>query len=168
MAKSSSAILKQLPHPSTEDGLVKSPQAVIKALQHVFADSFSLYYKTHSAHWHIEGPQFFTLHQFFETLYKDIWGALDTIAEHLRSRGAEVALSMETIVKESHIEGFAEIIEAQDMLQSLIEDQEHMIEELHKGIQLAQKAGDEASADLCVERLREHEKQLWMIRSHLV
>ena len=49
-----------------------------------FASEFSFYIKTHSFHWNVEGPLFTQYHEFFEKIYSDIYGTIDTIAEFLR------------------------------------------------------------------------------------
>lgn len=65
----------------------KDAQRVAGALSHVLADTFSLYLKTHNFHWNVTGPMFHTLHVMFEEQYKDLWLAVDAIAERIRSLG---------------------------------------------------------------------------------
>ena len=43
--------------------------------------------KTHAYHWNVTGPQFHTLHVMFEEQYREMWAALDEIAERVRALG---------------------------------------------------------------------------------
>ncbi|HLB57706.1 MAG TPA: ferritin-like domain-containing protein, partial [Gammaproteobacteria bacterium] len=56
---------------------------------------------------------------------------------------------------------------AEEMIKQLLKD--HDILSDHAGIILtkAQKAQDEGTVDLLIERLREHEKTAWMLKSSL-
>ena len=55
------------------------------------ADTCTLYLKTHSFHWNVEGPMSNTLHQMFMMQYTEGWTALDAIAERIRSLGFPLA-----------------------------------------------------------------------------
>ena len=50
----------------------------------VLANTFTLYYKAHSYHWNVVGPDFYQLHDFFGHLYEELHGAIDNLAEHVR------------------------------------------------------------------------------------
>ena len=65
----------------------KTRQAVAHALNGVLADSYTLYQKTHAYHWNVTGPQFHTLHVMFEEHYREMWTALDELAERVRALG---------------------------------------------------------------------------------
>ena len=53
-------------------------------LLELLADSFVVYFKTHTYHWNIEGPDFFELHEEFENEYKTVASHIDIIAERIR------------------------------------------------------------------------------------
>ena len=53
------------------------------------------------------------------------------------------------------------------MIQNLASDQEAVSELAHSVIDAAESARDQASADLATRRLEIHEKNAWMLRSHL-
>lgn len=50
---------------------------IADALQKVLADSFVLYFKTHSFHWNVTGAHFKSLHDLFEEQYTEVWEAND-------------------------------------------------------------------------------------------
>ena len=53
-----------------------------------FADTFSFYLKTHYYHWNVEGNLFPMIHEFFEKIYSEVYGAVDPFAEFIRTLGA--------------------------------------------------------------------------------
>ncbi len=59
-------------------------EAVKSVLDRVFAETFALYFKTHSYHWNVRSPDFHSAHTMLEGQYDALWGALDEIAERLR------------------------------------------------------------------------------------
>src|SRR3954470_17852657 len=65
----------------------KDRAAVAGELSKLLADSYTLYLMTHNFHWNVTGPMFNTLHQMFMAQYTELWGAVDPIAERIRSLG---------------------------------------------------------------------------------
>ena len=63
----------------------KARKQISEGLAALLADTYTLYLKTHAFHWNVEGPMFNTLHQMFMTQYTELWGALDLVAERIRS-----------------------------------------------------------------------------------
>ena len=140
---------------------------VIDALNRLLADSYTLYLKTHNFHWNVSGPMFTTLHTLFETEYTELALAVDEIAERMRALGAPAPGSYRefgslTAIKEA--EGVPPAIE---MLRQLVADQETVAKAAQAVIKASEKAGDDATADLGVRRVQIHEKNAWMLRSHL-
>ncbi len=56
---------------------------------------------------------------------------------------------------------------AEDMIRQLLDGQEAVIATARDVFPVAEGAGDEASMDLLTQRMRTHEKNAWMLRSHL-
>lgn len=136
-------------------------------LSKMLADSFAVYSKTHGFHWNVRGPEFFQLHTLLETQYREMWEALDEIAERIRALGeyapqGQSAFANLTSIKEGKPE-----TEAMDMLRELMRDHETVIATARGGIEVAEEAGDDATADLLTQRLGAHEKAAWMLRSTL-
>jgi starvation-inducible DNA-binding protein len=140
---------------------------VAEALGKLLADSYTLYLKTHNFHWNVTGPMFTTLHTLFETEYLELALAVDEIAERIRaldapSPGSYREFGRLTAIKEA--EGVPPAIE---MLTQLVADQGTVTKSAQAVIKAAERAGDDASADLGVRRVQIHEKNAWMLRSHL-
>jgi len=150
-------------------GLQKKDRKVIsEALSRVLADTFILYAKTHSFHWNVAGPNFYTLHNFFKELYEDLIEGGDAIAERIRILGYWAPSSfsefsnLSAVKEETH-----HIYDASDMLRQLVLDNELMVRRLKEVCEVADVNGDLVTVDLISNRMKVHSKAAWMLRSHL-
>src|SRR5688572_15829724 len=151
-----------------DTGLTKAERAdVAQELTKVLADSFAVYLKTHGYHWNVRGPEFFSFHNLLEQQYRDIWAALDDIAERIRALGVLAPQSFSGFGNLTSIKDGDPEKEATAMLKELMQDHETLIATARKAFAAADEAGDEASADLMTQRLAAHEKFAWMLRSTL-
>src|SRR3954454_150500 len=62
-------------------------KTVADALSGMLADTYTLYLKTHNFHWNVTGPAFPYLHTMFEEQYRELWAAVDELAERIRALG---------------------------------------------------------------------------------
>jgi len=136
----------------------KDRKKIAEGLSHLLADTYTLYLKTHYFHWNVTGPMFNTLHLMFETQYNELALAVDAVAERIRS----LDFPAPGTYRES--EG---VPKAQDMIRELVAGHEAVCRTARSVFPAAEKAADEASADLLTQRLQVHEKTAWMLRSLL-
>jgi len=144
-----------------------SEKDVIVALSRLLADSYTLYLKTHNYHWNVTGPMFNTLHTMFETEYTELALAVDEIAERIRAVGARAPGSYREFSELSSVQEDSNTTDAKQMIANLVADQKVVVESARRVIEAAEAVGDQASADLGVRRIEVHEKNAWMLRSHL-
>jgi starvation-inducible DNA-binding protein len=140
---------------------------VVDALSRLLADSYTLYLKTHNYHWNVTGPMFTTLHTLFETEYTELALAVDEIAERIRSVGAYAPGSYSEFLALSTVEEASGQPAAKVMVEQLVADQATVAASAKRLIEAAEQAKDQVSADLGVRRAQVHEKNAWMLRSHL-
>ncbi len=145
----------------------KNEQAVIKALTVLLADSYTLYLKTQNFHWNVTGPMFTTLHTLFETQYTDLALAVDEIAERIRALGAPVPGSFSEFAKIARVQESVGPQAAKSMITQLVADQVAVTNAARKVVEAAEPGADLATADLGTRRMDVHEKNAWMLRSHL-
>jgi starvation-inducible DNA-binding protein len=168
MAKSSSASVPGRTAPVIDIGIDdKSRKQISEALGALLADTYTLYLKTHSFHWNVEGPMFNTLHQMFMTQYTELWAALDLIAERIRSLGFPAPGTYQEFGKLTSIEETVGVPEAMEMVRLLVKGHEAVARTARKAFPVAEKGGDESTVDLLTQRLQVHEKTAWMLRSLL-
>ena len=145
----------------------KQEKQVIDALSNLLADSYTLYLKTHNFHWNVSGPMFTTLHTLFETQYTELALAVDEIAERIRAIGAPAPGSYTQFAELTRLKEAIGVPPAIEMVEQLVHDQVLVTQAARKVVAASERAGDQASADLGVRRIQIHEKNAWMLRSHL-
>ena len=82
------AVLKTEPARETPETGIESRRLLADGLCGVLADSVVLMIKTQSYHWNVVGPLFHSIHQMTEEQYRDLFEAIDEIAERVRALGA--------------------------------------------------------------------------------
>jgi len=149
-------------------GISKKDRADIAAgLGRLLADTYTLYLKTHNFHWNVTGPMFQTLHLMFETQYNELWLATDLVAERIRSLGHHAPATYTEFGKLTSIKETVGVPKARDMIKLLTEGHEAVARTARSLFPVAEKAKDEATADLLTQRIQIHEKTAWMLRSLL-
>jgi starvation-inducible DNA-binding protein len=143
----------------------KQNTKVVNVLKQVLADTFVIYFKTHSFHWNVEGPLFKSLHELFEEQYTELWQATDELAERIRALEAYAPDNFATVLKQAKLDEAGQTPDAEGMLKQLIDDHMTISANLQKQIQDVMDAGDELTADMLIARGQIHEKYAWMLRS---
>jgi len=140
---------------------------VVRALENLLASSYTLYLKTHNFHWNVKGPMFTTLHTLFEAEYNELALAVDQIAERIRALGHPAPATYTVFQERSAVKERTGVPKATDMLKELVRDQGIVAEVAREVLRASEGVGDDASQDLAVQRIQVHEKNAWMLRSHL-
>lgn len=141
-------------------------KAVAEALNGVLADTYVLYQKSHSYHWNVTGPHFVTLHAMFEDHYREMWAALDEIAERVRALGAFAPAGGKAFLDLASIDSAeATPPDAETMIKNLLSGHEALIRRARKALYVADDVDDAASEDLLTQRIQIHEKTAWMLRA---
>ena len=142
--------------------------AIAGGLAKLLADTYTLYLTTHNFHWNVTGPMFNTLHLMFMGQYTELWNAVDPVAERIRSLGHYAPGSYAQFSKLSSIKDVpATPPKALEMVAILVQGHEAVARTARSIFPLAEKAGDEPTADLLTQRLTVHEQTAWMLRSLL-
>jgi starvation-inducible DNA-binding protein len=149
-------------------GIDEKDRAKIAAgLSHVLADTYTLYLKTHNFHWNVVGPMFNTLHLMFETQYNALALAVDLVAERIRALGYPAPATYSEFAKLTAISETKGVPKAEEMIALLVEGHETVARTARKLFPTVDAANDEPTADLLTQRMQEHEKTAWMLRSLL-
>ncbi|MCK9540902.1 MAG: DNA starvation/stationary phase protection protein [Novosphingobium sp.] len=155
--------------PQIDIGIDKDDRkAIAEGLAKLLADTYTLYLTTHNFHWNVTGPMFNTLHAMFMTQYTELWGSVDLIAERIRSLGHTAPGSYGQFGELASIaDAPAAPPPALEMVGILVAGHEAVARTARSLFPIAEKAGDEPTADLLTQRLTVHEKTAWMLRSLL-
>jgi len=144
-------------------------QAVAAALSKLLADEFVLYTKTRNAHWNVEGPDFHSMHIFFEQQYEALDETMDSVAERIRQLGHFAPATLKSFLSLTHLtEVSREKNDSQGFLKELVVDHENIIIYIRENInRFANEYGDLGTSDFVTGLMEEHEKMAWMLRAHL-
>jgi starvation-inducible DNA-binding protein len=172
MAKSSpkkSAAVSPTGAPPINIGINEKDRAAIaQGLSRLLADTYTLYLTTHNFHWNVTGPMFNTLHAMFMTQYTELWNAVDPVAERIRSLGHAAPGSYAQFSKLASVpDAPTTPPKALEMVRILVQGHEAVARTARSLFPVADKAGDEPTADLLTQRLTVHEQTAWMLRSLL-
>ncbi|MDR3322711.1 MAG: DNA starvation/stationary phase protection protein [Zoogloeaceae bacterium] len=140
---------------------------IADGLAHVLADTYTLYLKTHNFHWNVTGPMFNTLHLMFETQYNALALAVDLVAERIRALGLPAPATYSDFAKLTAIPETHGVPRAEEMIALLVAGHETVARTARNLFPTVDAANDEPTADLLTQRMQEHEKTAWMLRSLL-
>jgi starvation-inducible DNA-binding protein len=140
---------------------------LIQAAKIAFASHYTFYLKSHYFHWNVEGIHFQELHSLFETIYSEVYGAVDEFAEKIRSMGAYAPGSNSRFTMLSRIEDETQILPGLDMVAELLDDADKMVKILKIVYDQAETAGEHGFSNFLAERMDEFRKHAWMLRSTL-
>jgi starvation-inducible DNA-binding protein len=147
----------------------KNLQAVATELTKLLADEFVLYTKTRNAHWNVEGPDFHSMHIFFEQQYEQLDEIMDSVAERIRQLGHYAPATLQGFLSLTHLtEKLGEKNDSLGFIKELVMDHENIIIFIREKINLfANEYGDAGTSDYVTGLMEDHEKMAWMLRAHL-
>ena len=140
-------------------------EQLIEHMKTILGTTFGLYFKAHSYHWNIEGPDFAQYHDFLGNFYTAVFANVDPIAEHLRALDSYAPVALSRMLELSDVEETDIIPPALTMLLNLKNDNERYMVHLRAGIALAEATNEPAVGNFLQDILDQHQKQGWMLRS---
>ena len=140
-------------------------EKLIAQLRTILGTNFALYFKAHSYHWNVEGPDFPEYHGFLGDFYNAVFDQTDDIAEHLRRLDTYAPVSLSRMMELSDIEEDVNIPAPIGMFSNLRRDNDRYIIHLRAGIAAADAAGEPAVSNFLQDILGKHQKHAWMLRS---
>lgn len=139
---------------------------VLTSLKQLLADYQVFYTNLRGLHWNIIGRQFFVLHAKFEELYNDASAKADELAERILTLGATPENRFSEYLKVSRIPEVEGISCADKALELVLDSYGHLIAEERELLAKASEAGDETTATLMGDYLKEQEKLVWMLAAY--
>ena len=103
------------------------------------------------------------LHGKFEDMYNDAAEKVDEIAERILMLGGTPENKFSEYLKAAKVKEISGITCGGEAVDHILETYGYLIGEERKVIELANEAGDDATADLMTGYLKEQEKMVWML-----
>jgi starvation-inducible DNA-binding protein len=142
-------------------------ETLVERMRKVLADTFAMYLKAHNYHWNVEGSNFPQYHDFFGKLYEELHGAVDPIAEEIRSLDAYAPGSFTRFLELTEIQDETNVPMAREMAAKLLADNQIVLNTLNMAFKLANEFDKQGLADFVAGRIDVHNKHAWMLRSIL-
>jgi starvation-inducible DNA-binding protein len=140
-------------------------EQLIEQMKIILGTNFGLYFKAHTFHWNVEGPNFAEYHNFLGTLYEAVFDQTDSIAEHIRALGSYTPTSLARMMELSKVNDLVAIPSPLIMMSELANDNDKYMVELRAGIALADAADEPAVGNFLQDILDAHQKHGWMLKS---
>lgn len=136
-------------------------------LKAALADTYTLLLKTQNYHWNVTGPSFYNFHILFETLYNELFLAVDELAERIRTSGSFAPGSFAEFSQLTTIKEAQSNIDASAMVDDLFKSNLEVAKTLTVLKNIAADEGDSATEDIAIARIKAHQKATWMLKASL-
>lgn len=148
---------------------VSPQQKVSQGLNKLLSNSYGLMAQLHLAHWNVEGPDFFQLHEAFQGQYEELFEAVDEIAERTRALGVYSIGGLEELAKNSDVptSSSAKGLPAKEFVQTCLDGHKIVIKQALELRDQSAELGDAETEDLVIGRIKVHQKSVWMLESYL-
>ena len=141
---------------------------VVVALRRVLSDAISLYLRAHGYHWNVVGSDFSEYHSLFESIYSDIYESVDPIAENIRKMDGLAPFRLpELMALRSIVDQPLGSLLPAVMVADLLVGNEQMLACLNDAFSVATAANQQGIANFIAERIDQHQKWSWQLRSSL-
>lgn len=134
-------------------------------LKELLATTFSYYLKAQGFHWNVESRTFPQDHELFFDVYSDAYGAIDPIAEYIRTLGEYVPASFSRYTELTKVEDQTKIPKSDLMIKELIKDTQTILDMLTECFDIATTEKQNGIANFIADRQTSHSKYLWQLRS---
>ena len=136
-------------------------------LKELLATTFAFYLKAHNFHWNVEARTFPQDHELFGEIYTDAFGAVDPLAEYIRTLDEFVPGSFTRFSELSKVKDQVKIPKADLMIKELLADNDMIIELLKDAFDVATKDRQQGIANFLADRMTMHGKWHWQLSATL-
>lgn len=136
-------------------------------LTQVFYNNFVAYYRSHAAHVNVTGRTFRSDHKMLGGVYERRQAEIDKIAEILRTMQEYMPCNIQDVIENSTIPTDAIEGTADELLEAVMMDLEHLLGDFKDLITIASEEGLEEISNYAQDQALDLEKSIWMLRSTL-
>jgi len=143
-------------------------QHSIDILNARLADTIDLKTQTKQAHWNIKGPEFFQLHELFDSIAEHLDAQADLITERVTALGGTALGTARIAAATSSIPEYdLDAVAGLDHVSALSERLARAANQFRNDIDRTDDLGDKGTSDLFTQITREADKDLWFLEAHL-
>lgn len=140
-------------------------QQLAEQLKVCLADSFAFYLKAHNYHWNVEGPDFYQYHEFFGEIYTEVLGAIDTLAEQIRTLDVYAPGTLTRMKELTSVVEDEALPSPVMMSRNLYDENNKVLASLLLGYKMAEDLSELGISNFLQDRIQAHQKHAWFLRS---
>lgn len=145
-----------------------SRKTAISELNARLADGLSLAMALKQAHWNVRGPNFIAIHELFDTVYDNLQGHLDEIAERIQTLDGTAKGTAEVVAEATTLDPYpTDFEDTEDHLREICSRMREFGAKLRTGIATVEEAGDAGTVDILTTFSIGTDKDLWFLESNL-
>jgi len=133
----------------------------------VFNNNFVAYFRSHAAHVNITGRNFRSDHKLLQGVYERRQAEIDKIGEILRTMQEYMPCNIQDVIDASAIPTDSIEGNADTLLETVMMDLEHLLEDYKELITIASEENLEEISNYAQDQALDLEKSIWMLRSTL-
>ena len=137
------------------------------SLQKTLADVFTMYFKAHTFHWNVEGPNFSQYHDLLGDIYEEVYGSIDLLGEQIRQIDAYTPTSLKQLLDLTVVSEEETVMPALQMIKSLMDTNSMVLASLMLSYRDADSASELGLANFLQDRIAAHQKHAWMLKATL-
>lgn len=142
-------------------------EKLVQAMKVLLADTFAFYLKAHGFHWNVESINFPQYHALFGTVYDEVYGSVDTMAEHIRQLDQYAPAGLSKFSKLATIKDEDSIPSAKGMLEELVKDNDTLLKQIEAAYELSEKEKKRGLSNFLADRMAAHSKHRWQLTATL-
>lgn len=158
-------------HPMYKTGIDLSEdkrEKIIELLNARLADSLDLSTQAKQAHWNVKGIHFYQLHLLFDKVAENVEEYVDLIAERATALGGVAMGTARLAAKSSSLPEYnLNAVTGEEHLKALSQNLAKYANLVRKAIDETDELGDKGTSDLFTQIVREADKDLYFLESHL-
>jgi starvation-inducible DNA-binding protein len=136
------------------------------AIQSVLNEMIVLAFVAQRAHWNVTGTDFEEYHALFGSIYEDIFGSVDAVAEEIRKMNVMVE-NLTSMVMSSSFKDDATASDPRALTEDLLSKNMMLNETVLAAFTSCSEANAQGAADVLAARDGMHKKWSWQLRSSL-
>ena len=155
--------------PTAAEESVKAEEAengAAAAIQNVLNEMIVLAFVAQRAHWNVTGTDFEEYHALFGSIYEDIFGSVDTIAEEIRKMNVMVE-NLTSMVMSSSFKDDSTASDPRALTEDLLNKNITLNQTVLAAFTSCSEANAQGAADVLAARDGMHKKWSWQLKSSL-
>ena len=141
---------------------------IVARLNRLLASSIDLSLQAKQAHWNTRGPAFIALHELYDKVHDVAEGGADLLAERITALGGVAEGTLEAVSRGTRLAKYPISLEGETgHIEQLADAIAAAAEDVRQSIDEFGSLGDQGTADVATEIVRDLDQHLWFVESHL-